>query len=185
MNDIPDLESLRFLIVDDNQHMRRIVRMLVMSYGARKICEAEDGASALETFQSQAPDIVITDWAMPVFDGVELTKMLRNPDTSPNPYVPIIMMTGHSIKSRIIEARDSGVTEFVCKPLSARDLYTRIISAVLKPRPFIKASAYFGPDRRRFFNPAYKGNLRRSDDSETQQEFTAEEQIENVKSSKG
>ncbi|MCB1508035.1 MAG: response regulator [Hyphomicrobiaceae bacterium] len=168
-----DLSSLRFLVVDDNVHMRRIVRMLLMSYGAREVMDAEDGALALEIFNSQLPDIVIADWSMPVFDGLELTRMLRNTDSSPNAYVPIIMMTGHSERKRVIEARDAGVTEFLCKPISARDLYVRILSAVLKPRPFIKTKNFFGPDRRRFVNPNFGGNDRRATNTEDDPELDA------------
>lgn len=144
-----DCSRLRFLIVDDNSHMRRIIRALLHGYGAREAHEAEDGASGLEAFSSYSPDIVITDWAMPIFDGLELTRMIRQPDTSPNPYVPIIMITGHGEKRRVIEARDAGITEFLVKPISAKALYQRIISVVATPRPFIKTRTYFGPDRHR------------------------------------
>jgi two-component system, chemotaxis family, chemotaxis protein CheY len=56
---------------------------------------------------------------MPIFDGLELTQMIRQPGANSNPYVPIIMLTGHSEKKRVMSARDGGVTEFLCKPISA------------------------------------------------------------------
>jgi len=144
-----ECSRLRFLIVDDNNHMRRIIRALLHGFGAREAYEAEDGASGLEAFSSYSPDIVITDWAMPIFDGIELTRMIRQPDTSPNPYVPIIMVTGHAEKKRVLEARDAGITEFLVKPISAKALYQRIVSVVAMPRPFVKTATYFGPDRHR------------------------------------
>ncbi len=107
------------------------------------------------------PDIVITDWAMPIFDGLELTQMIRQPGANANPYVPIIMLTGHSEKKRVMAARDAGVTEFLAKPISAKALYQRIINVVANPRPFIKTKTYFGPDRRRNVNPNYIGPERR------------------------
>jgi two-component system chemotaxis response regulator CheY len=75
--------------------------------------------------------------------------------------VPIIMLTGHSEKQRVVSARDAGVTEFLVKPISAKSLYDRIVNVVVNPRPFIKTNAYFGPDRRRNVNPNYVGTERR------------------------
>ena len=156
-----DFNKLRFLVSDDNAHMRRILRTLLHSFGAREVYEAEDGATALEVFSHYVPDIVITDWAMPIFDGLELTQMIRQPGANANPYVPIIMLTGHSEKRRVMMARDAGVTEFLAKPISAKGLYQRILNVVANPRPFIKTKSYFGPDRRRITSSAYVGPERR------------------------
>ena len=98
---------------------------------------------------------------MPIFDGLELTQMIRQPGANTNPYVPIIMLTGHSEKKRVIAARDAGVTEFLAKPISAKGLYQRILNVVANPRPFIRTKTYFGPDRRRNANPNYAGPERR------------------------
>ena len=144
-----DFNKLRFLVCDDNPHMRRILRTLLHSFGAREVYESEDGATALEMYSHYVPDIVITDWSMPIFDGLELAQMIRQPESKGNPYAPIIMLTGHSEKRRVTVARDAGVTEFLAKPISAKGLYQRILNVVANPRPFIKTKTYFGPDRRR------------------------------------
>jgi DNA-binding response OmpR family regulator len=107
------------------------------------------------------PDIVITDWAMPIFDGLELAQMIRQPGANANPYAPIIMLTGHSEKKRVVAARDAGITEFMAKPISAKALYQRILNVVANPRPFIKTKTYFGPDRRRNAAGNYVGPERR------------------------
>src|SRR6187431_3146833 len=133
-----DFNRLRFLVIDDNAHMRRILRTLLHGFGAREVYEAEDGAAGLEAFTHYIPDIVITDWAM-----------------------AIIMLTGHSEKKRVMAARDAGVTEFLAKPISAKALYQRIINVVANPRPFIKTKTYFGPDRRRNTTANYIGPERR------------------------
>jgi CheY-like chemotaxis protein len=156
-----DFHRLRFLVVDDNAHMRRIVRQLLHGFGSREIYEAEDGASGLEGFTGHNPDILITDWAMPIFDGIELTKTIRQPGGNANPFVPIIMLSGHSEKRRVMEARDAGVTEFLAKPIAAKSLYERVLSVVLNPRPFLQTKAYFGPDRRRNVLSNYAGPERR------------------------
>jgi CheY-like chemotaxis protein/HPt (histidine-containing phosphotransfer) domain-containing protein len=69
-----EFNKLRFLICDDNPHMRRILRTLLHSFGAREVWESEDGATALEMYSHYVPDIVITDWSMPIFDGLELAQ---------------------------------------------------------------------------------------------------------------
>ncbi len=56
-------------MIDDNQHMRRIVRTLLHGFGTREVIEAEEGASGFEAFTGNSPDVIITDWAMPIFDG--------------------------------------------------------------------------------------------------------------------
>lgn len=158
-----DFSRLRFLVTDDNAHMRHILRTLLHGFGAREVYEAEDGAAALEAFTQYVPDIILVDWVMPIFDGLELTQMIRQPGSNGNPYVPIIMLSGHSEKARIVTARDAGVTEFLAKPISAKALYERILSVVANPRPFIKTETYFGPDRRRTVNATYAGPERRKD----------------------
>src|ERR1700676_4111745 len=156
-----DFNRLRFLVIDDNAHMRRILRTLLHGFGAREVYEAEDGASGLEAFTHFMPDIVIVDWVMPIFDGLELAQMIRQPGANANPYVPIIMLTGHSEKKRVVSARDAGITEFMAKPISAKALYQRILNVVANPRPFIKTKNYFGPDRRRNNANTYIGEERR------------------------
>lgn len=160
-----DFTRLRFLLVEDNAHMRRLLRTLLHGFGTREVYEAEDGALGLDAFTHHSPDIIITDWAMPNVDGLQMTGMIRQPDAVANPYVPIIMLTAHSERHRVTTARDAGVTEFLSKPISAKGLYTRIANVVANPRPFIKTATYFGPDRRRTNNGTYTGPERRQDNS--------------------
>lgn len=159
-------DKLRFVVIDDNLHMRRIVRTLLRAFGSREIYEAEDGASGLEAVEAYSPDILITDMKMPIFDGIELTQMIRNPDGSKQPFLPIIVLSAYSEKKHVIQSRDAGVTEFLCKPVSANALFRRIQSVVENPRQFIRTRDFFGPDRRRFINPNFTGEERRIAESE-------------------
>src|SRR5436853_3789348 len=95
-----DFNKLRFLVIDDNAHMRRILRTLLHGFGTREVYEAEYGAAGLEGFTHYSPDIVITDWAMPIFDGLALTQMIRQPGANTNPYGPIIIPSGQSDQKR-------------------------------------------------------------------------------------
>lgn len=158
-----DLSMIKVLIAEDNMHMRRVLRALLSGLGAQTIIEADDGVSALARFQGEPVDVLITDWEMPEMNGLELVRQVRNRKLSPDPYLPIIMLSGHASKGRVIEARDSGITEFLCKPISATDLYKRLVNCLANPRRFVQTKSFFGPDRRRFVNPLYKGNERRCD----------------------
>lgn len=171
-------DRMSFLVVDDNSHMRRLVRSLLHGFGSRQVYEAEDGAAGLEAVETYGPDILITDWAMPIFDGLELVQMIRNPDARKHAYLPIIMLTGHAERQRVIQARDVGVTEFLCKPISARALYDRIYSIVMNPRPFIRTKNYFGPDRRRYKNPDYAGVERRKAEADPREEAATASQAD-------
>ncbi|RZJ42086.1 MAG: response regulator [Brevundimonas sp.] len=158
------LAALQVLLVDDNQHMRAITSAVLQSAGIRKVREATDGAAALEVLREHPVDLVIVDFNMFPLDGVEFTRLVRNSPDSANPYLPIIMMTGHSEKTRVYEARDAGVTEFVVKPITAKAILDRIQAVIFKPRPYVKTDGYFGPDRRRMSRADYTGPRRRSTD---------------------
>lgn len=101
----------------------------------------------------QVLDLMVTNGIrhLPVLDGEKLSGVisLRNDDNSPNPYIPIIMLTGHGDRERVCEARDAGVNVFMAKPVSAKALYERLVWMINHPLPFIRTSDYFGPDRRR------------------------------------
>ena len=109
--------------------MRAITSAILQSAGIRKIREVADGSAALDALRTDVFDLAIVDFNMFPLDGVEFTRLVRNSPDSTNPYLPIIMMTGHSEKSRVVEARDAGVTEFVVKPISAKSLFKRINDA--------------------------------------------------------
>ncbi len=158
------LKSVQILLVDDNQHMRAIASAILTSAGAIKIREVGDGAQALKALQEQPFDLAIVDFNMYPLDGVEFTRLVRNSADSADPYLPIIMMTGHSERSRVQEARDAGVNEFVVKPITAKAMLDRIQAVILRPRPFVRCNGYFGPDRRRMQRRDYEGPFRRSDD---------------------
>ena len=173
--------NISVLLVDDNVYMRRIVHALLSAFGIRHVYEADDGEMGLEVFTQYKPDIIITDWSMPNMSGIEMVRAIRKPDESVNPFVPIIMLTGHAEKRCVLEARDAGVHEFLCKPISAHALYLRLFSVIAHPRPFMKTTNFFGPDRRRFANPLYKGPEKRDptaflDVEEAQRMSTAQEE---------
>lgn len=160
-----DYGALKILLIEDNQHMRSIVAAILKASGIRDIREARDGAEGLEILRQYPADIALVDFNMSPLDGVEFTRLLRNAKDSSNPYLPVVMITGHSERSRVLEARDAGVNEFVVKPLTARALLKRIDMVIMRPRPFIRCNTYFGPDRRRKADEAWAGPFRRASDT--------------------
>lgn len=159
------LENLRVLIADDNQHMRAIVQTVLAGVGIVNMRESRDGAEALQVLRQWPADVALVDFQMFPVDGVEFTRQVRNAPDSRNPYLPIVMMTGHSEKSRVMEARDAGVNEFIAKPLTAKSVLERLQAVIYHPRPFVRSPTYFGPERRRRDDPNYRGPWRRAADT--------------------
>ena len=142
-------DLLKILLVDDNQHMRMLLIEILRAIGVRHVFEAMDGAEALSILRSTAIDVVFTDLSMNGLDGIDFVQLVRQSPDSPNPFVPIVMITGHSTERRVREGRDAGVNEFLTKPITARGVIHRLTLLIENPRPFVRAGDYFGPDRRR------------------------------------
>ncbi len=131
-------------------------------------------ASAIEKYFSAGADINVFKgmtgegaraWATRCHD---IARLLRNSPDSPNQMAPVIMITSHATLRRIHEARDAGVNEFLAKPLTARGVLDRLQKIIDHPRPFVRTSDYFGPDRRRKVDPAYDGPPRRASDRQAE-----------------
>ena len=159
-----ELKKATILVVDDMQPMLALTASLLKIFGFSDIIQAGDAESAWSKFCTKNPDIVLTDWLMEPFDGLELVKKIRNDPASPNRFVPVILMTGFSHRLRVEQARDIGVTEFLVKPFRAKDMYSRIEMLIEKPRRFVETQQFFGPDRRRRKGDDYQGPLRREND---------------------
>ena len=145
--------------------MRDLMEDILFAFKIRDVCKAEDVAKAFQELKYFAADLILTDWHMEPLDGVEFIQLVRTAKDSPNPYVPIIMVTGSSEAERIWQARDAGANEFLVKPISAKSVYSRIISCIERPRSFIRTSGFFGPDRRRQdLGPPEKVGERRMDE---------------------
>lgn len=157
-------DHLKALIVEDNEHMRALLRSLLMALGMKNVFEAENGAEAFAVLREKSPDLVLTDLTMKPVDGIDFTREVRLSRESPNPYVPIIMVTGHTERHRVETARDAGVTEFLAKPITAQNLFLRIAEIVERPRSYVRCDGYFGPDRRRRAEESHTGPWRRHDD---------------------
>ncbi len=161
-----DLSRLNVLVVDDNKYMLILLKEILRALQVRSVKTAGDGADALKLLKTFDADLIITDWKMDPLDGLDLVEMIRRGSDSTNPYVPIIMVTGHTEYNRVVEAINSGINEFLAKPVSASSLYSRIVSVIERPRRFIRTDKFVGPDRRRRSPEScgYTGPWRRASD---------------------
>lgn len=157
------LDALRVLIVDDNVHMVHIVRAILRGFGFTEFVEAKSAEEALNKIADLPVDLVICDYLMGEKSGLDLVREIRSED-SPNPYLPIVMLSAYAEKARVEEARDAGVTEFCTKPVTPAALFRKIATIIDHPRPFVRTSEFFGPDRRRRSDADYEGPARRDAD---------------------
>ena len=181
--------NVTILVVEDNQPMLDIVKSLLLTFGVGRVVSAKNGVEGLKKLVKYDPDIVIADWMMKPLDGISFASEVRQNKQAPNPFVPIILMTGFSQKSRVLQARDAGVTEFLVKPFNARDLYRRIVQIIERPRQFVRTEGFFGPDRRRQQQQNYGGPLRREEDKRNaeyaKQRLQAQKTLARIRSKAG
>src|SRR3546814_13106429 len=103
----------------------------------------------------------ISDWSSDVCSSDLIVHWVRNDAGSPNRMMPILMMTANSEQEYVCRARDCGVSEFVAKPYTVQSFYTRLVTAIARPRQFVRIDDYFGPARPRRRAAAYQGPQRR------------------------
>ncbi len=142
------VESLCVLVVDHNQYTRKMVRNLPVNCGIKTVYEAADGIAALDMIRTLAPDVVILDWEMPLLSGAELVRIVRSPGVFPIPDIPIIMLTGHCERWRVVEAVRLGVNEYLTKPVSAKALHDRLLAITALPRPVVQLGDYGAEPRK-------------------------------------
>jgi two-component system chemotaxis response regulator CheY len=149
MSEKIDFSQVRFLVVDGNRLMCQIVKDILMMLGATQVVTARDSEKAIQNLRAGGIDILITEWNLKPRTGLELLDWLRTDALSPDRMMPVIMLTANSEMDYVVESRDKGVTEFLAKPFTADGMYRRLVSVIARPRDFVSAPGYFGPDRRR------------------------------------
>ncbi len=158
------LSKLSVLIVDDHKFLRGILGDMLRGFGVNRLHMAENGREGIKEFKTWMPDIVFTDLNMAPMNGLEFSHWIRNDSNSPNPEVPIVMLTANNDQQSIVSARDVGVSELIVKPVVPRAVISRLGAVLLTPRKFVRSAGYTGPCRRRRTNPNYKGKYRRITD---------------------
>ena len=168
MSIIP-LDQLNVLIVDDSAHMRNLLAGILRALGVAEVFSAANVSEGYRKLTLKPIDVAFVDWEMPPDSGLDFVKQIRLSEDSPNPYVPIIMLTGNNEMAHVMAARDTGIHEFLAKPVSPRSVYGRLLSVLHSPRPFVRVGDYFGPDRRRR-DSGFGGEGKRETDCEPEAE---------------
>lgn len=153
-----DFSSFTVLIFAESEFARQLLTDMCRSLRFKAVISKRDYNSTWDSFKTNPVDIIIGDIASE--QGQQFLKAVRNIESSPNAMVPFIATAIASSLDYVARARDAGATEFVKLPLSAVTLIERIIYVIEHPRPFVRTTNYFGPDRRRKQRP-FQGEDRR------------------------
>jgi CheY-like chemotaxis protein len=143
------LGTKKVLIVDDEHYSRKVLRILLQSIGVNAVYEVGDGHAGLDAICTYTPDVVLVDYEMPRLDGSAFVRTVRSPGTFPYADVPLIMVTAHGERSRVLEIARLGIHEYLLKPVSSQTLQARLLSVFLNPRPMVRRGDYYGPEPRR------------------------------------
>lgn len=119
------MSHLKVLVVDDFATMRRIIINLLKELGITNVDEAENGQSALHKIKGKQYDFILTDWNMPVMNGLELLKSIKTDDSYK--HLPVMMITAEAKRENIIEAASNGANGYIVKPFTAVTLREKLI----------------------------------------------------------
>ena len=143
-----DLSSLRVLVLEQHQLMRRVLADILKEFGVSKVDTVDTDVLAWDMFNTNHYDLLLVDWA-PALNGKAFVRKIRHESHDRNRFVPVIMVTAFAEPEQIFAARDAGMHEYLRKPVSAKLLYSRIVSLIENDRIFIRTKDFFGPNRRR------------------------------------
>jgi len=163
--DKANLERVNFLVVDDNPMFLDIIASSITSFGVRNIFKCGSAREAKVILQKTTMDFVITEAQMPEEDGYSLIRWIRRDSSDANRQVPVVLVTGHTRQSMVLQGRDCGAHFTVAKPVTPKVLLERIFWVARESRGFIECESYCGPDRRyKRLGPPFGTDGRRAED---------------------
>src|SRR5438105_2472949 len=133
------LANLKVVVADQDVRIGALTRGVLRSLGFEDVTHVESGLQALDVMRQREIDILITEWQMAELNGIELLAHLRRSPGTPNPLMPVIMMTARAEKQDVQTARDSGVNEFLIKPYTANIIFNRLQRLIDHPQDFVVA----------------------------------------------
>ena len=160
-----DLRKAKVLLVDDNPQSLEIMTQILMGFRVEKITGCRSPEEGRECLASAIFDLVVIDGEMPHEDGISLTRHIRHEPDQPNFTAPIIVVSGHTPKDKVIRARDAGANMIIKKPIAPAVLLSRIEWLARNTREFVSTSTYCGPDRRFQHLPLPEGLPERRSDT--------------------
>ena len=139
-----DFSELSVLHIDEDKHVRDVVRVILTRLGVRIITSVENAEFAMARMQHHTTDLVLFGQPSCGQNGVRFTHTLRRSDNVLDSLVPIILVSSRVAFSRSIPVRDEGMVEFFGSPISAEALYSRIARIIDNQRNPVQPLTYFG-----------------------------------------
>jgi len=130
------MSSKKVLVVDDEIHILHVVAIKLRNNGY-EVISAENGSEGFELACREKPDIVITDFQMPIMTGLELVEKLRQNEQTKD--IPVIMLTARSFAIENGRKHDLQISEFLSKPFSPKDLL-RSVEDILYQKDLIPST---------------------------------------------
>jgi DNA-binding response OmpR family regulator len=143
-----NLESAIVMLIDDNRMSLDILNSAFMGFGVRERLRVDDVEEAIRMMRTRTIDLIVVDAGLPDEGVYDLMRWLRREAPEPLCFTPVVIVLGHTTRSGVVRARDSGANFVVTKPISAGTLLSRVVWIARERRPFLKGDAYCGPDRR-------------------------------------
>lgn len=159
-----NLEDTEILILQAASSETDIYSQMLIGFGGKALHRAENQAEALAILTRSTMDLVLVDARLPDGDGYDFVADLRRISGNPNTYVPVLMLAGHTPRTKVERARDCGAHFVITKPVSPLVLLERILWIARETRIFVECDAYVGPERRFKHEGPPDGVGRRKDD---------------------
>lgn len=123
-------EKVRFLVVDDMESMRSVIKANLHSFGAQHIVLAVNGFDGIKKVEKETFDIIISDWDMPKVTGLQFLQYVRDSDKLKN--LPFLLLTANKDKAGVIKAIDAGVSDYLAKPFTPETLHAKLMKVLKK-----------------------------------------------------
>ena len=146
-----DYSNIRVVIVDGMLFWRDLIRNFLNELGIRHIRCVSNAKKSWTTIREFQPHVVICDWKLPDGSGLELLRLIRHADESPNRFLNVMMVTAYNEQHRVHAALRAGVNTYITKPTSAQAFMMKFATSLADERPFEIVGDYFGPPRNHAF----------------------------------
>jgi len=143
-----DYSRLNLLFVDDDPVIRLHLREILKKSDWSHAVIVGSVAAAFDAISDSPPDMVFTDLQMPGENGLDLIRAIRDLSVSPDPLVPVFLLTGSGDADHVRAGQDAGAAGFLLKPITLARITDRVIDEVTRQRPFVMSPDYTGPERR-------------------------------------
>jgi two-component system, chemotaxis family, chemotaxis protein CheY len=149
-----NLNDLEILLIEKRSSYKSILKSTLEELGASGLISMIDFSEAALFMKQSIPDIIISDWSDDL-EALEFLEWVRKGPSSPDHFIPFIIMSNFCSIREVKQARDSGTDEFLARPFSARSLYDRICKIIRVRQVYVRSANYFGPDRRKLVFERY------------------------------